>query len=226
MTILKQPALALGCRCRPQGTRVARKDEEAPIDNVIRSFRPHWRVLLATMSWAVIAMALIAAAVITTDGNLRLALAGAIVVALVFVTGRDLVDYFSTTYTLTTDQVIVKHGVLKITKVKIPLESIDNITMTRNLLERMLGYGDMVIESTQGSIPFTDIPDPEEFEAELLVYRDKRRGQPAATAATAAAAAAGRDPLQRLAELADLHERGALSDAEFEDAKQRLLGEI
>jgi hypothetical protein len=36
--------------------------------------------------------------------------------------------------------------------------------------------------------------------------------------------ASGDDPLDRLSKLADLHERGALTDAEFEAQKHKLLG--
>lgn len=189
---------------------------------IVTAFRPHWRVLLAAMLWVVLGVGLIVVAIVKVDGDAQLWIVGAIVVGLLAVTTRDLVDYFSTTYTLTTDQVIVKHGVLKITKVKIPLESIDNITMTRNLLERLLGYGDMVIESTQGSSTFADIPDPEAFESELLRHRDLRRSP----AAPGVNPAGPRDAVQRLADLADLHDRGAISDAEFEAKKQRLLDEI
>lgn len=39
------------------------------------------------------------------------------------------------------------------------------------------------------------------------------------------AAPTSQDPLERLAKLADLRDRGALSDAEFETAKKRVLGD-
>lgn len=193
---------------------------------IVREFRPHWRVLLAVAMWTWVAIIAIALAFNFLDGAAAWALTGLAVVGWASVSVPDLVRWFSTTYTLTTDQIIVKTGVLKVTKAKIPLESIDNITMTRNVLERMLGYGDMVIESTQGQNVFADIPDPEAFEAEVLEHRDVRRGVGSPGPAAAAAPPAPRDPLERLRDLADLHERGALSDAEFEDAKARLLGEL
>ncbi len=42
---------------------------------------------------------------------------------------------------------------------------------------------------------------------------------------TAGSSAAGADPLERLQKLADLHDRGALTDAEFAAEKAKLLGE-
>jgi hypothetical protein len=39
------------------------------------------------------------------------------------------------------------------------------------------------------------------------------------------AAPASEDPLDRLSKLADLHDRGALTDAEFETEKKKLLGD-
>jgi Short C-terminal domain len=45
-------------------------------------------------------------------------------------------------------------------------------------------------------------------------------------ASVAAAAAPEPDPVDQIAKLADLHEKGALSDAEFSEAKQRLLADL
>lgn len=197
---------------------------------VVREFRPHWRVLLAVILWTLVAIAAVALVFNQLDGQAAWLLTGLVAVGWLSVTVQDLARWLSTTYTLTTDQIIVKTGILRVTKAKIPLESIDNITMTRNLAERMLGYGDMVIESTQGQSVFADIPDPEEFEAEVLEYRDRRRGMGGAVGGPGAVGGVGavapRDPVERLRDLADLHERGALTDAEFEDAKARLLGEL
>jgi hypothetical protein len=44
------------------------------------------------------------------------------------------------------------------------------------------------------------------------------------TSGTVSPPATGDDPLDRLSKLADLHERGALTDAEFEAQKHKLLG--
>jgi hypothetical protein len=67
-------------------------------------------------------------------------------------------------------------------------------------------------------------------ELERLRLEFQARAQQNATAAHDAAAgrsapAAVGDPLQRLQNLADLHDRGALTDAEFTAAKAKLLGE-
>ncbi len=197
-------------------------NDPAERGEIVRQFRPHWRVLLAVGLWTILAIAAVVLAFNFLDGPAAYILAGLAVVGWATVASADLVNYFSTTYTLTTDQIIVKTGVLKVTKAKIPLESIDNITMTRNVAERMLGYGDMIIESTQGRNVFADIPDPEAFEAEVLEYRDRRTQR----AGTTVAPAGPRDAVERLSELADLHERGALTDAEFEAKKAKLLEEI
>ena len=49
---------------------------------------------------------------------------------------------------------------------------------------------------------------------------------PAAPLPQQAATPAAEDPLDRLTKLADLHDRGALTDAEFEAEKRKLLGEL
>jgi putative oligomerization/nucleic acid binding protein len=50
-------------------------------------------------------------------------------------------------------------------------------------------------------------------------------GQVQGLGSPAAAAPPAADPLDRLSKLADLHDRGVLTDAEFETQKQQLLGE-
>ncbi len=62
-------------------------------------------------------------------------------------------------------------------------------------------------------------------QAELAAYEQQQTAAPPPPpAATAPAPAAGEDLVARIAELAKLHDAGALSDEEFTAAKARLLG--
>jgi len=62
--------------------------------------------------------------------------------------------------------------------------------------------------------------------AQMQQMQQMQAAQAAPAAAPAAAATTGlmSDDLDRLKQLADLHTAGALSDAEFEAAKQKILG--
>jgi uncharacterized membrane protein YdbT with pleckstrin-like domain len=128
-------------------------------------------------------------------------------------------------YVLTTERIVVRDGILSRGGTEIPLENINNILFNQNVLERLLGYGDVLIESagSQGQSRLTDIPDPEEFQSQLYRVREQRSIQLKGSGGPATNA---NDPVTRLQGLAELHERGALSDAEFEAQKRKLLEEM
>jgi hypothetical protein len=96
------------------------------------------------------------------------------------------------------------------------------VLFSQRVLERLLGYGDVLIESagSMGQSRLENIPDPEAFQSEIYRAREVRslhlkgdRGR-------------SRDVVAQLEALADLRERGHLTDAEFETKKRRLLGEV
>ena len=105
-------------------------------------------------------------------------------------------------------------------EVEIPLENINDVQFSQNVLERLLRSGDLLIESAgeQGQSRFADIPQPEEFQS--LVYRVREER------AVGLAGAAAQDPAAQLEALSRLHRDGVLTDEEFEEKKQKLLGQL
>jgi hypothetical protein len=73
---------------------------------------------------------------------------------------------------------------------------------------------------------FYNAEDPSEFTFRNEDAVDGDGALAAAGAAPGTGAAAAPDPVEQIARLADLHARGALSDAEFADAKQKLLADL
>jgi len=131
------------------------------------------------------------------------------------------VSWFFTLYTITSERLITRRGAISRSGLEIPLENINDIKFTQNVLERLLQSGDLLIESAgeQGQSRFSDIPEPRDFQALIYRVREDRGAQ-----------LSGRGgPLEattKLERLARLHRDGALSDEEFEAKKQELLGEI
>jgi hypothetical protein len=64
----------------------------------------------------------------------------------------------------------------------------------------------------------------QDAQIQQMQAQQQSAAQPAPTAPAPAAAAAGTDVTAQLQKLAQLHESGVLSDAEFAAAKQKLLG--
>ncbi|MTV27150.1 PH domain-containing protein [Nitriliruptoraceae bacterium ZYF776] len=199
-------------------TRLLTEDEE-----IVREFRPHWRVLLPALGWAMLAAALGGIGVAALDGTARTVSVVAAVVLWVLLAGRSLLDYWFTNYVLTTERIIVRTGMIARSGTEIPLENINNVLFNQTVLERLLGFGDVLLESAgaQGQSRLEDIPDPELFQSQ--VYRVREARSLAMRHGPGPADHAAGDVVSQLERLADLRERGHLSEEEFEAKKRRLL---
>ncbi|GGI09495.1 PH domain-containing protein [Egicoccus halophilus] len=189
-------------------------------EDVLLMFRPHWKVLLPALLWAMLLAALAGAAVAALDPPWQWVAAGGAALVWLLLAGRSVLRWWFTAYVLTTERIVVRRGMVARTGVEIPLEQVTNVLFSQSVLERLLRYGDVVLEAagSQGRSELHDIPDPEGFQHDVYKARGLRMlhhrtgGRPAA------------DPVAVLERLADLRERGHLSDEEFETEKQRLLG--
>lgn len=188
-------------------------------ETVLHRFRPHWKVLLPALVWAMFLAAVSGGLVAAVSAPWRwwsvaVALGLWLVLAL-----RGVVAWWATTYVLTTERIVVRQGLLARRGTEIPLESITNVLFSQGALERLLGYGDVVVESagSQGQSQLQDIPDPEAFQSEIYRARELRslhlRG----------GGGVARDVVAQLEALASLRERGHLTEEEFAAQKRVLL---
>ena len=78
-------------------------------------------------------------------------------------------------YTLTESGVEIRYGILRQTTRTIPLRSIQDVTTTSTFLRRLIGIGDVVIDSAAlpGRIPLRSIRNPREF-ANLILTQLNR----------------------------------------------------
>ncbi|HEX9766305.1 MAG TPA: PH domain-containing protein [Nitriliruptorales bacterium] len=208
-------------------THLLTDDEE-----IVHEFHPHWRVLLVALMWLVvwIAAGVVVYLVDRSSGAAdtgassvtwgRWALLGGIVIGLASMIPA-LLRRYARLYVLTTERMVVRSGILSKSGVEIPLENINNVLFSQSLWERMLGYGDVLIESAgaQGQSRLTDIPDPVRFQSEVYRAREVRVMQLEGGNRAV-------DPVDQLERLADLRDRGAISEEEFEAKKRDLLGRL
>src|SRR5205823_5211660 len=149
-----------------------------------------------------------------------LVLAGLDVLALLWFLKRYAV-WATTSFVVTTDRLISRSGVLAKHGREIPLERVNDISFNQGLFERMIGAGDLMIESggERGQETFPDIPRPSRVQN--VIYREIERSK-----ARDADRMAGRRELsvpEQLEKLDELRQRGVLSQAEFEAKKAQLL---
>jgi uncharacterized membrane protein YdbT with pleckstrin-like domain len=191
-------------------------------EEVLHQFRPHWKVLLPALGWAMLLSALVGVAFAAVR-EWAWWVTLFVVVLWVALSLRALIDWWFTNYVLTNERIIVRAGMISRTGTEIPLENINNVLFSQTVVERLLRYGDVLVESagTQGQSRLENIPDPEAFQSEIYRAREQRSlhfktgGQ-----------LRPRDVVEQLEALANLHERGHLTDAEFAAKKRVLLGEL
>jgi uncharacterized membrane protein YdbT with pleckstrin-like domain len=193
-------------------------------EEIVREFRPHWRMLVIPLVWTLV----LAAAVVLTwifppeQGWFDWGVTGIAGVAWLVLGLYPLISWFFTLYVLTNERLIARSGVLARHGLEIPLEQINDVTFTQSILERMLRSGDLLIESagTQGQSRFSNIPEPEEFHSLLYRVREDRTMALQGVRPTPQ----GNDSVSRLERLAQLQRDGMISRQEYEEQKKKILG--
>jgi uncharacterized membrane protein YdbT with pleckstrin-like domain len=145
--------------------------------------------------------------------------------------GLQYLNWTFTHFVVTSSRVIFRTGVLAKHGVEIPMDRIANINFNQSMWERVIGAGDLEIESAgrDGQSRFDDVWHPDAVQQELYrqmeVHAKTRAGWTAGAGTAAPAAAAAPPPTvpEQLQQLADLRDRGVLTAEEFEAKKAQLL---
>jgi uncharacterized membrane protein YdbT with pleckstrin-like domain len=197
----------------PFPERLLNEGEEVVVD-----LRPHPYVLAGPVLLAVILIvvtAVAAAANVPTAAGWVLLVVLAL--ALVHLVARYL-RWRSTSLIVTTDRLIRRNGIVSRRGREIPLTHLADISYRQSLFDRVIGAGDLILESAgrDSEEVFSTIPRPAEVQNEIYRLMSDRQ------------AVRSPAPLlslpEQLEKLSDLHRRGVLSDAEFASTKARLLG--
>ena len=198
-------------------------------ETIVTSFRPHWKLLFIPFLWFVglsIAMILVAVNLDVLVWVVVAVLAG----FLVFFVVRPVVNWWTTRYVLTTERLITRTGLIAKSGVEIPLERITNVNFNQTVVERLLGAGDLLIESagSAGQSKFRDIPHPDEFQATLYKVREQRSIalSGSTTVHQAAPEAPPSDSADAIRELAKLRDEGLISEEEYEAKRREMLEDL
>lgn len=127
----------------------------------------------------------------------------------------------NTNFVITSQRVIFRQGLIAKRGMEIPLDRVNNVNFSQGIFERMLGAGDLLIESggEDGQQRFTDIKDPAGVQNLLHREVEKVRGR-RGSGGTAAPSLSVPEQLERLE---GLLERGSITPEEFEAQKRKLL---
>ncbi len=209
----------------PFPRRLLTSDEELVLD-----LRPHWIALVGPVFVTIllIAAVIVGVANVNTKG-VQWVIEGLAVVLFIAYPVRRFIQWVTSHFVVTNERLIHRQGLIAKNSMEIPLDRINDVRFHQNVFERMIGTGDLVIESagTRGQEVFSNVRHPENVQKVVYErsegYTMKMQGAiPAAPAAPAAAAPPSvTEELQRLA---DLKDRGAITEEEFQAQKTRLLG--
>ncbi|MCB9388072.1 MAG: PH domain-containing protein [Acidimicrobiia bacterium] len=130
----------------------------------------------------------------------------------------------STTFVVTSDRLVSRNGLLSKKSMDIPLESINSINVHQTLGERLLSAGDLVVESAaqDGKQKFSNISEPEQVAQEINRQRELNQRR----ANTPMHQGQGHSIPAQLEALVRLHEKGRISDEEYNEKRQKLLDQM
>lgn len=196
--------------------RLLSTDEE-----ILTQFRPHWSGILKE---GALVLGAVVVAVLLATLNVNGWVVFGVVLLAVAIAAEGLIRWLTTAHVVTNERVIYRAGFIGKRGKEIPLEVINDVAFNQRIIERVLGTGDLLIESagTHGQTRYTDIPAPEKVQTIIYKAREER---------TLHMESGGRPPTQsestasQLERLARLYDEGKLTNDEFQREKQKLIGE-
>jgi uncharacterized membrane protein YdbT with pleckstrin-like domain len=211
--------------------RLLIEDEELVLD-----LRPHWIALVGPIAVTVLVIVgwILAFLYAPEDGSGRtVVIWGALAIGLLILIWyplRAFIAWATSNFAVTSDRIIHREGFLAKHTMEIPLEAINDIRFQQSLFERIVGAGDLVIQSASefGRNVFANVRNPEQVQRTIYQQgeRNKERmyqGRPSAPSpGPSPASPSVTTELERLAQLRD---KGVLTEAEFQNQKKRMLGE-
>ena len=197
-------------------------------EEIVVDARPHWIALVGPV---VVTILIVVGEILAlthihghsgTRSVLRWIVAGAGILVFLIYPVREFIRWATSHFVVTNERIVHRQGLIAKTSMEIPLQRINDVRFHQSILERMVGAGDLVIESagTQGQEVFDDIRRPEAMQRTIYERAEAReagtdRGGTAPPPASIS---------QEIARLADLRDRGVLSEDEFQTQKAKLLG--
>jgi uncharacterized membrane protein YdbT with pleckstrin-like domain len=196
-------------------------------EEVILDLRPHWAKLFFPVVFVVLAIAATAASlVLDLSRVVSFLLLGVLALAVAFLLVRY-VKWTTLNFVVTNERLIHREGVIAKNGIEIPLDRVQTIRFNQSIFERMIGAGDLLIESAgeTGQNKFTDIRKPNVVQnviyREIEAYENRRADRMAG--ARGPTGPAGLSVAEQLEKLHQLLQQGAINPAEYEAQKARLL---
>jgi uncharacterized membrane protein YdbT with pleckstrin-like domain len=144
-------------------------------EQTVLLLRPHWKTVLGPFLFvSVVIVAATVAQVLVPRGSLatpaRIAIGVVALVVLLLWGAAPLLRWRTTTYQLTTRRLRLRRGILSRSGRDFPLIRISDVSFQHGLIDRLLGCGQLTVESAgeHGQLVLTEIPHVERVQAALF----------------------------------------------------------
>jgi uncharacterized membrane protein YdbT with pleckstrin-like domain len=192
-------------------------------EQMVMDLRPHWIGLAGPVAETALDVVAAVMLVIYLPGSwptwTRWAVVALAVALFLLRPFSRIVRWATSHFVVTTDRVIHRSGWFAKSSMEIPLENITDVRFHQGVFERVIGAGDLTLESpgTFGQESFDDIRNPELVQKAIYEMNEANQGRMRGSSALPPSAA------DELAKLDRLRRDGMITDAEFQREKTQLL---
>ena len=204
-------------------------------EEVLLDLRPHWWFIVPQVALVLLWVIVTAIAAALGAPNIVLYILGAAIVISLGLLAWRWVNWANVNFVVTTDRLIFRTGVIAKNGIEIPLERINTVLYSTSIFERMVGSGDLTVESAGegGQQNFDNVRRPQLIQQEIYRAIEINKSQEFNAMAQAHAAAAGVPEGQsalsipeQIEQLDQLRVRGVITETEFQTKKTDLLNRM
>jgi len=196
-------------------------------EELVMDLRPHWIALVYPLAATLLIVAGVVAALVYAPDSwpswTRWAVVAVGLVLFLWWPLPRLVKWATSHFVVTSDRLIHRSGWIAKRSMEIPLEKISDVRFHQTVFERMIGAGDLTIESPGefGQERFDDIRKPEVVQKAIYEMGEANQRRMMTPVSTPVATDSVAD---ELAKLQRLRADGVITEEEYQAQKGRLLG--
>lgn len=200
--------------------RLLHDDEEIVLD-----LRRHWWFFVPRLTALIAAVILGVLLLVSHLPQGVQVIGGLLVIGCLAWFGVRYIIWSNTEFVVTTERLISRHGVITKKGIEIPLQRVNTVRFSQTLFERLLGHGDLMIESAgpEGQQSFDDVRNPTAVQNEIYRQKEAKENR----RFDRIGSRGGQSPADtipgQIRALDDLRRQGLLSEDEFSRKKQQLL---
>ncbi len=202
---------------------MARSDEKlSEGESVLHQSRLHWIGLLREILVTLLALAVLLFFLLAWQPATWLywVLLGAWAITCF----RGVTNWLTTEVVITDRRILYRRGLLSKAGWELPVDRILDVAFSQSLLQRLVGSGDLLVESAAGDDrnALRNVPDPEGVKQKINEAREALEDR---RIDRVSGAGHGTSRAEQLELVTRLHQEGALTDDEYAAEKRRILSE-